>query len=104
MRRAARTDATQTDIVSALRQAGAVVHSLASCGNGIPDLLVAHRGKTLLFECKDGSKSPSKRVLTADQIEFFQTWTGGPIAVVDSAEAALRVLASCTQFDREVKR
>ena len=96
MRRAARTDATQTDIVSALRQAGAIVHSLAAVGNGMPDLLVLHRGQTILLECKDGRKSPSKRTLTPDQVRFMQDWQGGPIAIVDSVEAALRVLAACT--------
>jgi Holliday junction resolvase len=96
MRRAARTDATQTDIVSALRQAGAIVYSLAAVGNGIPDLLVSHKGQTLLLECKDQSKSPSKRCLTPAQVDFFGTWTGGPIAIVDSVEAALRVLRAVT--------
>jgi Holliday junction resolvase len=96
MRRAARTDATQTDIMSALRQAGAIVHSLASVGNGMPDLLVLHRGQTILLECKDGRKSPSKRTLTPDQVRFMENWQGGPIAIVDSVEAALRVLRAVT--------
>jgi hypothetical protein len=40
MRRAAKIDANQPQIVEALRKAGATVHSLAAVGNGIPDLLV----------------------------------------------------------------
>lgn len=94
MRRAARTDATHTEIVEALRKAGATVHSLAAVGKGMPDLLVGVRGITLLVECKDGSKPPSARRLTPDQQDFMRTWTGGPVAVVDGVEAALRVLAT----------
>lgn len=92
MRRAARTDATHTEIVEALRKAGATVHSLAGVGNGVPDLLVGVRGITLLVECKDGSKPPSARRLTPDQQDFMRTWKGGPVAVVDGVDAALRVL------------
>jgi hypothetical protein len=62
----------------------------------MPDLLVLHRGQTILLECKDGRKSPSKRTLTPDQVKFHAEWTGGPIAIVDSVEAALRVLRACT--------
>ena len=96
MRRAAKIDANQGDIVSALRAVGAVVHSLAAVGNGMPDLLVTHKGQTIFLECKDGAKSPSKRVLTPDQVKFHAEWTGGPIAIVDSVEAALRVLRAVT--------
>ena len=89
---AARIDENQTEIVKALRQAGAVVHSLAAVGGGIPDLLVTHRGQTLMMECKDGSKPPSRRALTPAQVEFHRTWTGGPLSIVDSPAAALRAL------------
>jgi hypothetical protein len=92
MRYAARVDANQNEIVSVLRAAGATVHSMAALGDGFPDLLLGHAGKTALIEVKDGSKVPSKRKLTPDQQAFHATWKGGTLAVVDSAEAALRVL------------
>lgn len=88
-RRAARVDANQAQIVSALRAAGATVQSLAEVGNGVPDLLVGSRGQTYLLECKDGNKPPSARELTRDQIEWHVNWTGGPCLVVNSAEEAL---------------
>ncbi len=91
-RRAARTDANQTAVVSALRAAGAFVRSLASVGDGMPDLIVGFRETTLLMEVKDGHKSPSARKLTPEQVKFHAEWTGGPLAVVDGPEAALRVL------------
>ena len=92
MRYAARIDANQDQIVSLLRAAGATVHSMAALGGGFPDLLVGHAGKTALIEVKDGAKFPSRRKLTPDQKDFHANWKGGTLAVVDSPEAALRVL------------
>jgi Holliday junction resolvase len=92
MRHAAKIDANQTAVVAALRQAGAVVHSLAAVGKGMPDLMVLMRGTTMLMEVKDGAKVKSKQKLTPAQIEFHRTWTGGPLSVVDSPEAALRAI------------
>jgi hypothetical protein len=88
MRRAARVDANQTAIVTALRQAGARVWII-----GLPvDLLVGFRGKLTLMECKDGSKSPSRQAKTALQAKFFEDWADMPISLVDGPEAALRHL------------
>ena len=58
MRRAAKIDANQTQVVIALRAAGATVQSLAAVGVGVPDLLVGFRGQTYLMEVKDGQKAP----------------------------------------------
>jgi len=88
MRRAARLDANQQEIVRALRQCGASVQSLASLGGGVPDLLVFKGGKYLLMEIKDGSKPPSKRQLTPDQESWRKAW-GGPVAVVTSVDEAI---------------
>ena len=90
--RAARIDANHNEIVSALRAAGASVQSLAGVGKGVPDLLIGFQGKTILFEIKDGKKPPSERQLTEDQINWHGAWRGGPLAVVDSVDAALRML------------
>ena len=92
MRRAARIDANQEQVVSALRAAGASVQSLAGVGVGVPDLLVGYQGKTLLLEVKDGKKPPSERRLTEDQVKWHGAWRGGPLAVVDGVDAALRML------------
>ena len=84
MRRAARVDANQEAIVSALRAAGAYVWIV-----GLPvDLLVGFRGHTFLVEIKTNSK---KR-LTSLQADFFQSWTGGTLARIDNPESALRML------------
>ena len=84
MRRAARVDANQTQIVSALRGAGAYVWII-----GLPvDLLVGYKNHTFLVELKSG---PSKR-LTKLQADFFENWSGSTLARIDSPEAALRMI------------
>ena len=90
--RAARIDANHEQVVLALRTAGATVQSLAAVGQGVPDLLVGFQGKTLLMEIKDGNKTPSERRLTEPQLKWHGAWRGGPLAVVDSPDAALRML------------
>lgn len=82
MRRAARTDDNQKEIVDALRKAGWSVQSIASMGGGVPDLLIGRGGKNgqgglnLLLEIKDGRKPPSKRMLTEDEREWHEKWNG----------------------------
>jgi hypothetical protein len=92
MRRAAKVDANQPEIVAALRKVGADVTSLAAVGEGVPDLLVGFRGATVLIEVKDGSKPPSARQLTADQIEWHAAWRGGRCVVVSSVTEALAAI------------
>jgi hypothetical protein len=84
MRYAARVDANQTQIVSALRAAGAYVWII-----GLPvDLLVGYKNHTYLVEIKDGSK---KR-LTKLQADFFENWIGGTLCRINDAESALRMI------------
>ena len=90
--KAARIDANQTAIVSALRAAGATVQSLASVGKGCPDLLVGFQNRTILMEVKDGAKPPSERKLTPPQLTWHAAWEGGTLSVVDGPEAALRAI------------
>jgi hypothetical protein len=100
MRRAARRDDGESEIVSALREAGAVVRVITQ-GDGIPDLLVGYTSPatgnsyTILMEVKDGTKPPSKRALTPAEEQFFMEWTGGMLVIVNSVGEALDVLASC---------
>jgi hypothetical protein len=84
MRRAARVDANQVAIVSALRAAGAYVWII-----GLPiDLLVGYKNHTFLVEIK----TTSKKRLTKLQEDFFSKWNGGTLCRVDSPEAALEML------------
>jgi Holliday junction resolvase len=92
MRRAAKVDDNQEEIVKALRAVGATVQTLAAVGKGVPDLLVGYHGKTILVEVKDGKKSPSERRLTEDQLKWHGAWTGGPLAIVTDVEGAWRAI------------
>jgi hypothetical protein len=84
MRYAARVDANQEQIVSALRGAGAYVWII-----GLPvDLLVGYKGHSFLVEIK----TDSKKRLTKLQADFFENWCGGTLCRIDNAESALRML------------
>lgn len=90
MRRRARVDDSQGEIVGVLRGHGATVVSLAAVGSGCPDLVVGLNGHTYLVEVKDGRKKPSARALTPDQEEFHAWWRGGAILMLETAEQADR--------------
>ena len=84
MRRAARVDQNQAQVVSALRAAGAYVWII-----GLPvDLLVGYKNHTFLVEIKDGPK----KKLTNLQEDFFKNWSGSTLARIDGPEAALRMI------------
>ena len=88
MRRAARRDDNETEIVQALRKAGAYVAFIDSpC-----DLIVGYQNRTILLECKDGSKPPSARKLTDNEQKFHDAWTGGPLYIVTGVNEALATL------------
>ena len=92
MRRAAKLDDNQAEIVSALWRVGATVQSLAAVGNGVPDLLVGFRGRLLLLEVKDGSKAPSRRRLTPAQEVWHLAWRDVPLHVVQTPEEAIHAV------------
>lgn len=82
MRRAAKIDNTQTDIVKALRSVNVSVEII-----GKPvDLLLCHRGETSLMECKsEGGR------FTKDQVEFIARWPG-KIHVAKTPEEAVALV------------
>ena len=85
----ARIDVAQPAIVTALREVGASVQSLASLGKGVPDLLVYYRGTLYLLEVKT---SPADR-LTPDEARWHHGW-GGIVWIVRSAEDALHAIGA----------
>jgi Holliday junction resolvase len=87
-----KTDATQGDIVDALRKAGATVVSLHAVGAGVPDLLVGIRGQTFVLEVKCAkNKRGDAKPLTPAQIVWHQQWRG-QLAIVTTPEEALRAV------------
>jgi hypothetical protein len=98
MRRAARRDANETEIIKALRECGAYVKVIND--EGLFDLLVAYTGPsgfehTLLFEVKDGAKPPSARRLTDAEAKFHNEWPLSNLFIVNSAEDAVALLKTC---------
>ncbi len=91
MRRAARVDDNQGQIVDALRRVGCSVWSLAGVGNRLPGSRCGFRGRNLFLEVKDGSKPPCKRKLTPDEEAFHASWRGH-VAVVESVQDALKIV------------
>lgn len=87
-----RTDANQARIVEALRASGCFVQSLAGVGKGCPDLAVSADGKWHMIEVKDGSKPPSQRRLTDDEIKWHRKANEyGPVWIVYDEIGALWV-------------
>ena len=91
MRRAARVDANQAEIVEALRAIGATVQPIHMVGRGCPDIIVCYRGRNILIEIKDGSKSPSARRLTSDEMMWHTSWRGR-VVIVESVDEALQAV------------
>jgi hypothetical protein len=85
MRRAARRDDNESEIVTALRKAGAYVAYI----NTPCDLIVGINNSTILVEIKDGSKPPSARKLTPNEQKFHDEWIGGPLVILNSVEEAI---------------
>ncbi|CAB4123449.1 hypothetical protein UFOVP43_30 [uncultured Caudovirales phage] len=84
IRRAARVDLNQAEIVSALRTAGAYVWIIS-----LPvDILVGYKNQTYLVEIK----SSSKKRFTKLQEDFFANWPGSSLVRIDSPEAALKMI------------
>lgn len=96
MHRAAKVDANQSAIVNALRKMGASVQHMHQLGQGAPDLAVGYRGVNLFLEVKDGSKPPSKRKLTPDEVEWHEAWQG-QVSIVESVEDAVALLNHVTE-------
>lgn len=93
MRRAAKTDRNQTEVVEALRAIGASVQILSAVGQGCPDLLCGLNGVNTLLEVKDGKLVPSARKLTPDQKEWHDNWKG-QVTVIENAQDAVDLIRS----------
>lgn len=93
MRRAARIDANQNEIVNAARGVGCSVWITSAMGAGAPDLVIGcpRTFQNFMVEVKDGSLSPSRRALTPDEAKFHRDWRG-QICIIESVEQLYRLL------------
>lgn len=92
MRRAARRDDNEREIIDALKKAGAYVKQINDDGSF--DLLVWFNNKCLLLEVKDGKKPPSARKLTEAEQKFHDEYPGDNLFIVNSVEEALSLLGN----------
>ncbi|MDZ7824709.1 MAG: hypothetical protein U5K75_12205 [Ahrensia sp.] len=91
MRRIARADENQAEIVAALKSIGASVAQCHAVGEGFPDLCVGWRGHTYLLEIKNPKKPKSDRQLTPRQVEWHNEWRGH-VDVVETVKDALAAI------------
>ena len=104
MRRAARVDANQSEIVDALRRAGASVFVTSQLGRGFPDAVVGCAGIDIGVEIKDGAKAPSARRLTPAEETHFQSWRGRAPVILENVADALRLVALLREEARRTAR
>lgn len=93
-RRYGKPDQNQQPMVDLVRKRlGAAVVITTGVGDGFVDLVVGWRKLTILVEVKKpGGK------LQQNQVDFRDTWPGGPIIAVQSAE---ELVAGLIMLDRE---
>jgi Holliday junction resolvase len=91
MRRAARIDDNQNEIVKKLRDIGCSVAITSAVGRGFPDIVVGFKGFNYLIEIKDGKKPPSQRKLTSDEQAWHDQWRGS-VHIVESFDDCLAIL------------
>ena len=91
MRRAARIDSNQPEIVAALRRYGCSVAFTHTVGKGFPDLVVGTCSTNLLFEIKNPA---GKNKIGESQRDFAATWKGGPVFHAHTVEEALSIIKS----------
>ena len=87
-----RVDANQAELVAVYRKLGCTVVSLAPVGSGVPDLLIGCNRITDLAEVKDGSKAPSARKLTPDQVRWHDNWNGS-VRIVSCVDDVIKHVA-----------
>ena len=97
MRRAAKVDRNQGEIVNTFRKLGWSVQVLSVVGEGCPDIVVGRRGFNLFVEIKDGQAVPSDRRLTKAQVGWHASWKG-QVAVLKNIDEVIEF------HDNEIKR
>lgn len=94
-RQAAKIDQNQPDLVKQLRDMGAQVQHLHQLGGGVPDLLVAFKGRWVVAEVKNPRLPPSKRQLTPDEKKWHEAFAPFAKAYIwETIEDAARDLQS----------
>ena len=90
MRRAARVDRNQNEIVLQLRKIGFSVLIISQLKNCF-DILVGAKGLNFAFEIKDPLQPPSARALTEGEKTFHDSWNG-QVDVIHTIDEALNII------------
>lgn len=90
MRRAAKIDDNQNEVVELFRKLGWSVQILSAVGCGCPDIAIGKHGINIFVEIKDGSKPPSKRKLTPDQVVWHLEWRG-LVLIVETIDDVIKI-------------
>lgn len=92
MRRAAKVDSNQTEVVEAFRTLGCSVQSLAALGKGVPDIMVSLGGITWLVEIKSGKGKENPL-----QTDWAALWLGCRAVVRDMQGVVVTVKTMAAQ-------
>ena len=98
MRRRAKSDGNQAELVKQLRRIPNLSVAVTSrMGQGYPDIVVGFQGVNFMMEIKDPAQQPSRRKLTNDEEHFQRNWRG-QYAVVSTIEDCIRVITNGIDF------
>ena len=87
-----KTDRNHAEIIKALRKiSGISVFSTHAIGKGFPDIVIGYKDKNYLIEIKDGTKPPSARKLTIDEVKFHDGWKG-QVDIICDIDELLKIL------------
>jgi len=103
MRRRAKPDSNQTELVEQLRRIPDLrVRDTHKLGDGFPDICVGYQKINFFFEIKNPKQKPSARQLTFDEEMFKRNWTG-QYDVVETIGDCIAVIVNGIEFNHVKK-
>ena len=85
-------DSSQDGIVAALKGAGCTVQDMSRIGD-VPDLLVGHKGRNYLIECKPLEGDKRQLTLNPKQVKWHEGWRG-QVQIAHTPEDALAIIGA----------
>lgn len=88
---ARKVDRNHGPVVDAFELAGCSVLSIASVGNGAPDLVIGCAGRSHLVEVKPDTRVKAVSNQRANQVAWATKWRGGAVHVVRTTSEAFEL-------------